>query len=85
MIAVDHQLPHLLPAVSPSSLTVPEGCMHAAQAGVTQLRHFRPPMPQEWQLRSSVLHASSQPGLPYGPRPLLPHNFFGGSMTGRET
>ncbi|BDA44982.1 probable mediator of RNA polymerase II transcription subunit 4 at C-terminar half [Coccomyxa sp. Obi] len=26
------------------------------QAGVTDLRHFRPPMPQEWQLRASQLH-----------------------------
>ena len=26
------------------------------QAGVTQLRHFRPPMPQEWQLRASQLY-----------------------------
>lgn len=26
------------------------------QAGVTNLRHFRPPMPQEWQLRASQLH-----------------------------
>ncbi|CAL8469268.1 g8809 [Coccomyxa elongata] len=26
------------------------------QAGITDLRHFRPPMPQEWQLRASQLH-----------------------------
>lgn len=26
------------------------------EAGITQLHHFRPPMPQEWQLRASILH-----------------------------
>ena len=29
----------------------------AYQAGVTVLHNFRPPMPQEWQLRASQLHA----------------------------
>lgn len=29
----------------------------AYQAGVTVLHNFRPPMPQEWQLRASKLHA----------------------------
>lgn len=29
------------------------------EAGVTVLHNFRPPMPQEWQLRASQLHASS--------------------------
>ena len=33
------------------------------EAGVTQLHNYRPPMPQEWQLRASQLHAHSGEGL----------------------
>ena len=37
----------------------------AYQAGVTVLHNFRPPMPQEWQLRASQLHIrESEPDAP---------------------
>lgn len=37
----------------------------AYRAGVTVLHNFRPPMPQEWQLRASQLHAhESEPNAP---------------------